>query len=617
VFLKRCRRRKNGKSDEYWALVESYRTPRGARHRVVAYLGELSADERKDWGRLATLLDGRAAARAEQMSLLETSADDDAEPVPEVVRVNLKKVRVEQTRDFGDVWLGLMLWRMLELDTLLDAQIEGGREEIPWSLMACILSIARFVEPSSELHIEDTWYRRTALPDLLGVPEDKIERHRLYRTMDALLPLKRNIEMHLKERIGELFTPDLDLILYDVTSTYFEGEAAANEQAKRGYSRDHRPDCKQVCIALVVTKDGFPLGYEVFDGNRTDVTTVEEIVEQMESRYGAASRVWVMDRGMVSEDNMKFLKAGKRRYILGTPKTMLRQFERHLLEEGWTTIRQGLEVKLCPTPDSDEEVFILCRSADRREKEKAMHARFERRIEDGLTKMARGCERRKQDVGAVNRRIGRLLGRNTRAAGMFDVKVTGTRRTGARVTWTKRPEWREWASLSEGCYLLRTNVTDWSPEDLWRAYIQLTEAENAFRIHKTELSIRPIWHQLAHRVQAHILFSFLAYSMWKTLQTWMERAGLGRGARTIIEELARIKATDVVLSTSAGRDVRLCCVTKPDKAQQTLLDHLGVRLPQRLGRPTWVSAPVDVTGNVVKTLNAKGLQSPIGDLFAP
>jgi hypothetical protein len=237
------------------------------------------------------------------------------------------------------------------------------------------------------------------------------------------------------------------------------------------------------------------------------------------------------------------------------------------------------------------------------------HERFEKRIEDALVKMANGCERRRQDPGAVERRVGKLLGRNTRVAGMFDVKVTGTRKTGARVTWTKKPEWREWARLSEGCYLLRSNVTDWEPDDLWRAYIQLAEVENAFRIHKTELRVRPIWHQRKDRVQAHILFSFLAYAMpgalapdvgpapcagWKTLQTWMERAGLGRGARTVVDELAQIRAVDVVLKTSNGRHVRLACVTRPTQAQQTLLDHLGIQLPERLGRPRWIPASTEL-----------------------
>lgn len=604
MFLKRQKRRKNGKAHVYWELVESVRTPRGSRHKRVAYLGELSASERTGWARLGMLLDGKAAHSARQLSLFE-NVPDDGDPVPDEVAVDLRKLKVENARSFGDAYLAMLLWKALELDSFLDKKLPAGREDVRWGLMACMISVSRFVEPSSEVHISDQWYGRTALPEMLGVPVDRAEEHRLYRTLDHILPLKRDIETHLKERIGELFNPDLDLVLYDVTSTYFEGEAANNEQAKRGYSRDHRSDCKQVCIALVVTRDGFPLGYEVFDGNRTDVTTVEDIVDEMEDRYGAASRVWVMDRGMVSHDNIEFLRAGKRRYIVGTPRAMLKKFEQQLLEEDWTSIRDGLEVKLCSTPDSNDEVFILCRSADRREKEKAMHERFEKRIEDGLTKMASGCERRKQDPGAVERRIGKLLERNTRAAGMFEVTVTGTKKAGARVTWTKKPEWREWASLSEGCYLLRTNVVDWKPDDLWRAYIQLAEAENAFRIHKTELCIRPIWHQLKERVQAHILFSFLSYAMWKTLQTWMERAGLGRGARTVIDELAQIRAVDVVLQTTRGRRVRIACVTRPSEAQQLLLNRLGIELPERLGRPRWIPAPAHLDAECSLDFEAK------------
>jgi transposase len=301
--------------------------------------------------------------------------------------------------------------------------------------------------------------------------------------------------------LGQLFDLDYDLLLYDVTSTYFEGAAAANPQAQRGYSRDHRPDCKQVNIALVVSRSGLPLGYEVFAGNRSDVTTVKEIVEAMESKYGQANRIWVMDRGMVSADNVEFLQQGGRRYILGTPKSMLRKFEQQLLASDWREVHEGLEVKLCPAPGG-EEVFILCRSAQRQLKEQAMHDRFERRIEQKLQAMAEGCGKRKQDPLKVAQQVGRLLGKNSRAAGLFQVDVEADTKGWAHLRWTKRDERRDWMKLSEGCYLLRSNVTDWSGEELWRAYIQLTEAEEAFRLHKSDLVMRPVWHQKEHRVQA-------------------------------------------------------------------------------------------------------------------
>ncbi len=299
MFLKRCTRKKNGKPHTYWQLVESYRTPRGPRHRVVAYLGELDASEHRGWGCLALHLDGKAVVKAQQLMLFDTVNTHNNDPVPQYVEVDLKGVRVERTRDFGDVFLALTLWRMLGFDELFSKNLPAGREEVSWSLMACVLTIARFVEPDSELHVEDTWYRRTALGQMLAVAAGKVNAARLYRTLDTILPLKSDIETHLKQRVGELFSPDFDLLLYDVTSTYFEGQAKANPQAKHGYSRDHRGDCKQVCIGLEATQDGFPLAYEVFSGNRADVTTVDEMVEIMESKYGRARRIWVMDRGMV------------------------------------------------------------------------------------------------------------------------------------------------------------------------------------------------------------------------------------------------------------------------------------------------------------------------------
>jgi transposase len=542
---------------------------------------------------LATALDAKASGKARQLVLFEPQGEE-GEAVPDRIEVDLKRVRVSSSRDFGDVFLGLTLWRVLGLDEWLAEVIKPGREAVPADRMACVLAMGRLVEPDSELHVSDTWYRRTALSDLVGVPADRVDDNRLYRTLDRVLPLKSALESHLKKRVGELFSPDFDLLLYDVTSTYFEGLAEGNPQAQRGYSRDHRPDCRQVCIGLVVTRDGFPLAYEVFAGNRGDVTTVEEIVEAMEAKYGEAKRIWVMDRGMVSEENLKFLRERGGRYLVGTPKSLLQRFEHHLLAKDWTEVQAGLEVKLVGSPGGDE-TFVLCRSADRREKEKAIHERFAERIEKALTKLTDdlAAGRKPREKGVVERRLGRMLQRNWRAAGGFRIEVLDdpSRPSGLTVRWSRVNAWSEWASLSEGCYLLRTNLTDQTPEQLWRTYIQLTDVETVFRTAKSELNIRPIHHQLEHRVQAHILFSFLAYAMWKTLQIWMERSGLGRGVRTVLEEFARLKANDVILRTSAGRDVRLCCITQPDPAQEALIDRLGLTIPERLGRPRWIPDP--------------------------
>jgi len=585
VYLRHSIRRKDGKTHVYWRLVRSVRRGGKVVQETVAQLGELDAEGRAKAKALARQITGRG----DQRELFEAPDGDDT-PVP----VRLKRLRLERSRAFGDVWLGWTLWRALHLDALCDELLETGREAVPWAQVASILVVARLCEPSSELHIAEDWYRRTALEDLLGVAVDRVNDDRLYRALDRLLPHKEAIEQHLVKRLGELFDLSYDLLLYDVTSTYFEGQASRNELAKRGHSRDHRPDCKQVCIALVVTRDGMPLGYEVFPGNRVDVTTVEEIVEAMEARYGIANRVWVMDRGMSSAENVAWLQETKRRYLIGAPKGELKKWSREVAEaKDWRQVRGDVEAKLCRGPEG-RETFLLVRSADRREKEKAMHERFAKRIEARLESLGRRLERSRQRLkrGPIDRQIGRILGQNSRAAGRYEIRVEDdeARASGLRLVWSVKPEWDDWALHSEGTYVLRTNVHEWSEEELWRTYIQLTEAEAAFRIHKTDLSIRPIWHQKAERVQAHILVCFLAYVLWKTLEQWQQRAGLGNSPRTILEELARIQSADVVLPLADGsrRELRLRCVVRPDKAQAMLLDRLGLRLPERLCHPSHV-----------------------------
>ncbi len=337
--------------------------------QTVAQLGELDADGRARAKALARAITGDR----EQSDLFEPGVAEEA------IAVRLKRIRLERGRTFGDVWLGWTLWRALHLDEVLERLLPEGREAVPWSTMAAVLVLARLCEPSSELHIAEDWYRRTALEDLLALAAPLVNDDRLYRALDRLLPHKRTLEQHLVARLGELFALDYDLLLYDVTSTYFEGLAEGNPLAQRGYSRDHRPDCKQVCLALVVTRDGMPLGYEVFAGNRTDVTTVEEIVEAMEARYGVAERIWVMDRGMTSEDNLEWLRESGRRYLVGTPKTELRKWARQIADaRDWHAVRDGIEAKQCVGPEGTE-TFVLVRSIERREKERAMHERFCRR----------------------------------------------------------------------------------------------------------------------------------------------------------------------------------------------------------------------------------------------
>jgi transposase len=480
------------------------------------------------------------------------------------------------------------LWRGVGLEELCRRLLPVGQERVAWAKMAAVLVTARLCEPSSELHIAEDWYRRTALCDLLQLGDAAVNKDRLYRALDRLLAHKAAVERHLSERCGELFAIDNDVLLYDVTSTYFEGLADANPQAQRGYSRDHRPDCKQVLIALVMTFDGFPLGYEVFAGNVHDSKTLQTIVATMEARHGVLGRVWIADRGMASAENLAWLRESGRRYIIGTPKSELKTFGSELgCRDGWRTVREGVEVKLARHPETDETV-ILCRSADRRSKEQAMHDKFSRRIEQALNRLSARIARAKKrlDPAAVNRQIGRILQQNQRAAARFVIDLRpDSRPAGFSLYVEPNVSFDDWAALSEGAYLLRSNIDDWSDQQLWKAYIQLTQAEAAFRIQKDQLNLRPVWHQREDRVQAHILVCFLAFVLWKTLEMWQQRAGLGNAPRVILEELARIQSHDVVLPTTTHGRIRLRCVAQPDAAQAVLLDRLGIILPKRMRPP--------------------------------
>jgi transposase len=575
MYLRHTTRKKDGKVHRYWCLVRSVRVGRRVIQQTVAHLGELDEHGRIEARALARRLIGVP----EQAALFNDGSEHLTVPV------RLKGIRVERSRQFGDVYLALALWRGTGLEELCERLLPVGKERIAWAKMATVLAAARLCEPSSELHIAEDWYRRTALCDLLQLGEEEVNKDRLYRGLDQLLAHKAAIEAHLSKRCGELFAVQNEVLLYDVTSTYFEGQADGNPQAQRGYSRDHRPDCKQVCIALVVTFDGFPLGYEVFAGNTHDSRTLQTIVTTMEARHGMLGRVWITDRGMASAANLAWLRQTGRRYIIGAPKSELRKFSSELAAAtGWRTVHDGVEVKLTRHPETDETV-ILCRSADRRSKEHAIHDKFSQRIEAALDRLAARLARSKKrlDPATVNRQIGRILQQNQRAAARFVVELASdSSPAGLRLKVTCNAAFDDWAALSEGAYLLRSNITDWSDQQLWKAYIQLTQAEAAFRIQKDQLNVRPIWHQREDRVQAHILVCFLAFVLWKSLEMWQQHAGLGNSPRTILEELARIQSHDVVLPTATLGQIRLRCVTQPDPAQAALLDRLGIVLPKRM-----------------------------------
>jgi transposase len=579
MFLRRNTKRKNGEGYECWTLVESIRTARGPRQRIVATIGKLPGLDRKErigWDEIGRILSGKPRPEAGLFSQPE-------EP-PSWATVNLSGVSVERLRSFGDVYLGLLLWNRLGFAEFCKQQMPSGREEIPWSIMAAVLVLARFCAPSSELQIAESWYDKTALDDLLGVRSDKISEDRLYRALDALLPHKDELCRHLQQRYGELFDCTFDFMFYDITSTYFEGSAKANPQAKRGYSRDGRSDCPQVCIGLVTTREGLPLAFEVFDGNRVDVATTQEMVQIMEAKYGKANRVWVMDRGMVSEDNLEYLRSTGARYLVGTPKSFLKKFEHQLLEQNWGKVQPGVDVKLCRSPEGTEETFVLCRSAGRKEKENAILNRFVNSLETRLLKLAGQAQAGKaKDRQKVERRIGRLLERNSRAASLFSVEVTETgtgKQARLSINIKKNEDRYQWALETGGSYILRTNWGETDPKTLWNTYIQLTEVENSFRTEKYDLGMRPIFHHKQDRTQAHILVCFLALTMWRTLQQWMKASGLGTAPRKLLEELRELKSLDVLLPTRE-KTIRLRMVATPARELKVLLQRMKILIPNR------------------------------------
>lgn len=578
MYLRRYDKKVDGEEYEYWSLVESVRTARGPRQRVVANIGKqpgLDKEERIGWEEVIRIISGKP----QQNSLFEKK-----EEPPSWATVNINQVSVERLRSFGDIYLALLLWQRLGFAEFCKEHMPEGREAIPWSVMASILVTARFCAPSSELQIAESWYDKTALDDLLGVPRGRINDDRLYRALDTLFPHKDAMCRHLQDRYGELFGETFDFLFYDITSTYFEGTAQGNPQAKRGYSRDNRSDCPQVCIGLVTSREGLPLAFEVFDGNRTDVTTTEEMLLIMENKYGKANRIWVMDRGMVSEKNLKFMQERGARYIVGTPKAMLKKFEQELLAKDWEEVHLGVEVKLCASPEGPDEAFVLCRSEGRKEKETSILNRFIIRLEAGLNKLKEQAEQgRLIDQQKAERRIGRLLERNSRAAAFFDIAVTETgigKNKRLEIGIRENEDRYQWALQSGGSYILRTNWKESDPKTIWKRYIQLTEVEDAFRTEKTDLGMRPIYHQKQDRTQAHILVCFLSLAMWRTLQQWMKASGLGTAPRKLIEEMREVKSLDVLLPTR-DKTIRLRVVSTPSKELRPLLQRMKIFMPNR------------------------------------
>src|SRR5215471_8357070 len=514
MFLRPNHRTKDGKEHTYWSLVESMRTPDGPRQRTLCHLGELNGSDQARWLRTVEVFNEQG--ETEQLKLFPSHLEPPAED-PHVARVLIHRVRLERTRQFGACYLGLELWRRLELDRFFEALVDDEPADVPWSRVVALLAINRLCAPGSELAIEQRWYPSTALDDLLGIEDGKINDTRLYRCLDRILPYKTKLERHLKDRYGALFGAEFDVLLYDLTSTYVEGAAEKNPMVRRGYSRDHRPDCEQMVIALIVNREGFPFSYETFDGNRADVSTMETILRMVERKYGKARRIWVFDRGIVSEENLAAIRKRGGQYLVGTPRSQMKRFEAELLKDDWIQVRPEVEVKQVTIPQG-EETYILCRTAGRKEKEKAMRERFSTRLEAALKRLEKTIATgRLKDRHKMERRLGKIQARFAQVNDLYDLTLRDTPE-GIRLLWKLKEERKTWRDLREGAYMLRTNLTAGSTEELWSKYMQLTEAEASFRALKSELSIRPLFHQKEPRVKAHIMVAFLGYALWVTMK---------------------------------------------------------------------------------------------------
>jgi transposase len=592
MYLRPHSRSKDGKSHAYWSLVETVRTPDGPRQRTICYLGELNSSAQARWVKTVEVFNDQGDAH--QLKLFPSHVvvpDDD----PQVARVLVNKVRLERTRAFGSCFLGLELWKRLELDCFFERNIDKEPADVPWSRVAALLAINRLCAPGSELAIEQRWYPSTALDDLLEVEDGKINDTRLYRCLDRILPQKTKLERHLKERYGALFGAEFDVLLYDLTSTYVEGAAERNPMVRRGYSRDHRPDCEQLVIALIVNSEGFPFSYETFDGNRSDVSTMEAMLRMVERKYGKARRIWVFDRGIVSEENLAAIRKRGGQYLTGTPRSQMKRFEEELLKDDWTRVRPEVEVKKVAIPQG-EETYILCRTAGRKEKEQAIRSRFSNRMETALHELERAIVAgRLKDRNKMERRLGKIQARHPQVSDLYDLDLRETA-DGVRLFWQIREDRRNWREAREGAYLLRTNLAAETAEELWSKYMQLTEAEASFRALKSELSIRPLFHQLEPRVKAHIMVAFLGYALWVTLKHLLKHrppivpapsaCGVDNAQpmtpMRAIALLSTLQSADIVLPTTDGREIRLRRITEPTTEQKSLLSQLGISLPQHL-----------------------------------
>ena len=573
MFLKAHKRCKDGKQHVYYTLTESLRVNRKrVAQRTVLHLGELNTTQVEHWQRtIETIQEDGQRQQLRLFTDREGQAPVEAQDVAEVV---LSSLVVRRPRRFGDCWIGCKLWEELGLRAFWEQALEPERGAVPWAKVVELLVVNRLCEPRSELFVHEKWFPQTAMDLLLDCQESVARKDRLYRALDRIVEHKAALEQHLAGKWRDLFGASFDVLLYDLTSTYFEGEAEGVEKAVRGYSRDHRPDCAQLVIAVVVTPEGFPLSYEIFEGNRADVTTLEGMLEQVESKHGQARRIWIFDRGLVSEANLQKLPERGGQYVVGTPRHQLEQYEKELLEGSWTQINESVQVQLITR---EQETYVLARSQERAKKEEAMRWRQLRGLMRELIKLRRSVRNGALvNSDKVLMRLGRLSERWPKAWRYVEVEWKE-----GKLSWCWDKEALRLASHRDGAYLLRTNLTDRSPDALWRMYVQLTEVEAVFRALKSDLAIRPIWHWMGGRVEAHVMVAFLGYCLWVCLKQKLKAVGPTLTPWQLLDQFRRILQVEVWFKLKAGGAICLPRITQPEAAQAMLLHQLGWSLPEQ------------------------------------
>lgn len=579
MFLRAIRRNKDGKEHRYFSVVENRRVNGGlVVQRQVLYLGEINDSQQAAWRKTLEVFD-EAEQRYATLSLFPDDREVPAEAI-DSIQVKLSEMELRRPRAFGNCWLGCHLWQQLGLDQFwrerLGADVE--RETVSWEKVLELLVVNRLIDPGSEFRLHRQWFDRSAMAELLEVDFAVAEKDRLYRCLDRLLEHKPELFMHLRQRWQDLFGAEFDVLLYDLTSTYIEGEGEQIPKAKHGYSRDQRFDCRQVVIALVITPEGFPLAYEVMEGNTSDRTTLRGFLEKIESSYGKARRVWVMDRGIPTEEVLEEMRDPQRGicYLVGTPRGKIRQYEKKWLELPWRKVRESVEVKLFA---DQGELFVLAKSEGRRAKETAMRRRRLARLLRKLRVLRRSCPSRDQlllRIGAAKKEAGR-----TYSFVQLHLPQEGEPVTRESFTFALDQDKLQKSELQDGHYLLRSNLVADDPAVLWDRYVQLTQIEAAFKSLKSELGLRPIYHQLEHRVEAHILIAFLAYCLSVTLKNRLQALAPGLTPRAVLEKLATIQMLDVYFPTTDGRWLQMPRYTQPEPDQQLLLHRLKLSLPQQ------------------------------------